>query len=373
VGFLADLAAGTLGVRVVPPPLTVVEDHADHARLRDDRFGLSWMLTFNAGLHLDLGMDCWNELVTDARRQTRALFESMIQRDRWPRLDDPAFSPLIEAERFVLPGGAGLSVLFRTHCEPGHETVTGHTLVPTAHGLFHARWISAARETGGRESVLFAEAHLQGRSTPTLDFFDAAVHDARFPQHVLSIARSVKLWWRGRLELTAPPPPPPRGAIALPELGCAITPPPRFAHYETARHPFGAAAYFNRASFSSLDAIDKLQIARFAEPLGQLQLTELFAHMFELARADASEFTHGMEGVTYSATKGRPYSEPWLPSIVAVAEGTRPGYPRSRLVWEWSFAERTYQLWMVLLYTTTAIPVDELHQTVQAVRDSLRD
>jgi hypothetical protein len=372
VAFLADLAAGTLGVRVVPPRLTVVEDNPDHARLRDDQFGLSWLLTFNHALHLDLGMDCWNELVRDTRRQTRALFESMIQRDRWPRLDDPEHSPLIECERFVLPGGAGLTVLFRTHCEPGLETITGHTLVPTAHGLFHARWVSAARDTGGRESVLAAEAHLQGRGTPTLDFFDAAVHDARFPRHVLSLARSVKLWWRDRLELTAPPPPPTRGEVALPELGCAVTLPPRFARYEIAHHAFGAAAYFNRSSFSSLDGIDKLQIARFREPLGHLQLTQLFAHMFEVARADATEFTQNLEDVTFTADKGRPYQDPWLPSIVAVAEGTRPGYPRSRLVWEWSFAERTYQLWKVLLWTTTAIPVAELRHTVQAVRDSLR-
>jgi hypothetical protein len=173
---------------------------------------------------------------------------------------------------------------------------------------------------------------------------------------VLSLARSVKLWWHGRLELTAPPPPPARGELALPELGCSVTPPPRFVLGQTARHPFGPAAYFWRTSFSSLDAIDKLQIARFDAPVAGV------AQLHELARADAREFTQGLDGVTYTADVGRPS----LPSIVAVAEGTRPDYPRSRLVWEWSLG------WKVLIYTTTAIPVDELRQTVQAVRDSLR-
>lgn len=370
MAFLGDLAAGTLGVRVVPPAGTVVEDNPDHARLRDEQSGLSWMLTFNKGLQLDLGMDHWNELVIDARRQTRALFESLIKGARWPRLEDPEFSPLIEIERFVLPGGAGLSVLFRSHFEPGFETVTGHTLVPTARGVFHARWVAGTHQTGFRESLLFMTARMQGRDMPTLDFFDAAVHDEQFPHHVLSIARSAKLWWRDRLELTAPPPPPQRGEITVPQLACTVTLPPRFAPRDVVRYDFGPAAYFSRASFSSHDGIDQLQVARFDERLGDSFQAELY--IARSARTEASELTSGWENVTVKVEKGRSHMAPWLPSTIVVAEATRPDHPRTRILWEWSCAERTHQIWKIFLYTTTAIPVDEMREIVQAVRDSLR-
>ena len=62
----------------------------------------------------------------------------------------------------------------------------------------------------------------------------------------------------------------------------------------------------------------------------------------------------------------------WLPSIVAVAEGTPQGRPRRRLVWEWSVAKKQRQLWKILFFTTTAVPLDELKRIVYAVRDSLQ-
>lgn len=95
-------------------PVPLVEEDTDYARLRDPGTGAIWTVELDRGVYLDLGMDHWSELVIDARRQTRSLFESMMSA-RWPRLDDPAFSPLIEIERFVLPGGAGLYVLHRSH------------------------------------------------------------------------------------------------------------------------------------------------------------------------------------------------------------------------------------------------------------------
>lgn len=201
-------------------------------------------------------MDHWPELVADARRQIRAFFESMM-RERWPRLDDPAFSPLIELERFVLPGGAGLYVLLRSHMIPGYETVTGHTLRPTATGLFDVSWVVGTYQTGARESSLAAQAHLQGRPIPSLDFMDSAVHDDRFPSHVVSIARRQKSWWHGRLELVSPPPAPTRGRITLPDLGCSVVLPPRFAPSQAAFQDWGHAAYFTRASFSCANGIDR--------------------------------------------------------------------------------------------------------------------
>jgi len=371
MGFLTELADGVHGVRATLPVPLVEEEDTDYARLRDPGTGAIWTVGFNRGVHLDLGMDHWSGLVTDARRQTRALFEAMM-RERWPRLDDPAFSPLIEIERFVLPGGAGLYVLLRSHMVPGYETVTGHTLLPTASGLFDVSWVVRTNQTGVRESALAAVAHLQGRPIPTLDVMDSAVHDARFPSHVVSIARRLKSWWHGRLELTAPPPAPTRGRVTLPELGCSVVLPPRFAHSQTAFHDWGHAAYFTRASFSSANGIDQLLIGRLDADLGHLAVDDVFAHTFTTARQEASAMMDDQADVTYAAAPARRYSDPWLPSIVAVAEGTPQGRPRRRLVWEWSVAEKQWQLWRILFFTTTAVPLDELKSIVYAVRDSLQ-
>ena len=316
-------------------------------------------------------MDHWPELVTDARRQSRVFFESMM-RERWPRLDDPAFSPLIELERFVLPGGAGLYVLLRSHMIPGYETVTGHTLLPTATGLFDVSWVVGTTQTGARESSLAAQAHLQGRPIPSLDFMDSAAHDEHFPSHVVSIARRQKSWWHGRLELVSPPPPPTRGRITLASLGCSVELPPRFAPSQTAIHNWGHAAYFTRASFSCANGIDQLLIGRLDADLGHLSASDLFGHALTNAHDEATAMTADQADVTYTAAPARRYSAPWLPSVVAVAEGTPRGRPRRRLVWEWSVAEQPRQLWKVLFFTTTAVPVDELKSLVYAVRDSLR-
>jgi hypothetical protein len=371
MGFLAELAGGVHGVRATLPVPLVEEEDTDYARLRDPGTGAIWTVELNRGVYLDLGMDHWSELVTDARRQTRSLFESMMSA-RWPRLDDPAFSPLIEIEPFVLPGGAGLYVLHRSHMVPGHETVTGHTAVPTMSGLFHVWWIVGTSHTGGRESVLAAEASVQGRPIPTLDLMDSAVHDARFPSHVVSIARRLRSWWHGRLELTAPPPAPTRGRVTIPELGCSVMLPPRFAHSQTAFHGWGHAAYFSRASFSSRNGIDQLLIGRLDASVGHLAVNDVFAHMFTTAKQEASAMMDDHADVTYAAAPARRYDDPWLPSIVAVAEGTPRGRPRRRLVWEWSVVENQWQLWKILVFTTTAVPVDELKSIVYAVRDSLQ-
>ncbi len=371
MGFLTELADGVHGVRATLPVPLVEEEDTDYARLRDPDTGAIWTVGFHRGVYLDLGMDHWSGLVTDARRQTRAFFESMM-RARWPRLDDPEFSPLIEIERFVLPGGAGLYVLLRSHMVPGYETVTGHTLLPTASGLFDVRWVVGTNQTGARESTLAAEAHLQGRPIPTLDFMDSAVHDARFPSHVVSIARGLKSWWRGRLALTAPPPPTTRGRVTLPDLGCSVVLPPRFAHSQTAFHDWGHAAYFARASFSSANGIDQLLIGRLDATLDHLAVDDVFAHVFRTAQQEASAMMDDHADVTYAAAPARRHSDPWLPSIVAVAEGTPQGRPRHRLVWEWSVAEKPWQLWKILLFTTTTVPLDELKGIVYAVRDSLQ-
>jgi hypothetical protein len=113
-------------------------------------------------------------------------------------------------------------------------------------------------------------------------------------------------------------------------------------------------------------------IGRLDANLGHLGVDDVFAHMFTTAQQEASATMDDHADVTYAAAPARRYTDPWRPSIVAVAEGTPRGRPRRRLVWEWSVAEKQSQLWKILFFTTTAIPLDELKRIVYAVRDSLQ-
>src|SRR5688500_18218439 len=107
--FLNDIARGRFGLRMsLSPHLALVEQSATWARMVDREREVGWTFAFH-DLRLDLGADLWPQLQVDAERQTRLLFASMA-RSQPPRSADPSWTPLIEIERFELPGGAGLTV-----------------------------------------------------------------------------------------------------------------------------------------------------------------------------------------------------------------------------------------------------------------------
>jgi hypothetical protein len=370
--FLDDLAGGRLGIAVVPPPhLMLTEQGPSWARLSDRESDISWTYAFHQ-LRLDLGADQWARLRVDAERQARLLFASMA-RTQPPRTADPEWTPLVELERFELPDGAGLTVLHRTHYEPGFETVTGHTLIPAAAGLFEARWVTRARQTGGRESVLTLQSRLDGGPpVPGQAYLDDPSFDSRFPEHPLTTARAASSWWRGgRVVLTAPAPIPHRGEIHLPSVHCAVTPPPRFMLSRVVSSDWGECCYFDRVSFSGFEGIDRLAISRNNEWLGISGATGALAPHGE---QHARHLLRGHTDVTCSsmvAPPRLPDGRPRDPAVMVLAEGTDSERVRTRLAWHWSI-DSTGQVWSLGILSNAAVPVAELLRDLDMTRTSLR-
>lgn len=353
MGLLAKLADGSLGLEVTPPPIEITADDDDVVDLVDRDREIFWKLQFLPRVHLDLGEDHWDLLVRDAQRQSRALLAS-LRSGPVSFLDDDEWSPLVELAPFELPaGGRCLGVIHRTHLQPGFETVTAHTLVPTAHGLFDARWVTRTHEPGPRATTLGA---------------DEPARDAEFPDDPLSRARAMKAWCWRRIRVTEPPPSPARGPVLLPALGVTVTPPPRFQLARiTDEGPF-TSAYFRRASFSSFDGVDMLEVTRYANMrrgnVGAAAMLE------QMARMRVRGWMPHAEGFTAELIEPERVTR-WQEAVTAIAEGTTPGHPRGRLVWELAF-DGDGALWSFLLSTTTAVPRSELLADVNAVRASVR-
>jgi hypothetical protein len=152
--------------------------------------------------------------------------------------------------------------------EPGHEVIMGHLLVPLQRGLFEIRLIAKEMNTTGlRESILVAEAlgAAGGESPDTVmkrlrqrDFDDPGV-DARFPEHPLSRVRAElrELLKGDSLAILEPDSLSPPGEVELPEIGCAVTPPPRYLRV-TGEAP--GAARFSRVSFAGTDGVQILSV-----------------------------------------------------------------------------------------------------------------
>jgi hypothetical protein len=76
---------------------------------------------------------------------------------------------------------------------------------------------------------------------------DDVRHDASFPEHALSRVRASLRWLQADLRVREPAPPRARGEVALPRLGCALEPPPRFIHAR---------------GFCATDGLERLLVAR---------------------------------------------------------------------------------------------------------------
>jgi hypothetical protein len=144
MALLEDLAAGTLGLVVEPPPRLVPTKHtATSVAFSDPVLGLGWWFYFFPDVHLAL--EPGESLQRDVHRHTRLLFDTMfahdapqLPSDARPRTADAAWTPVVEIEPFVVAGTTALTVLHRMHYRPMRESVMGHTLVPVAKGLFEA-------------------------------------------------------------------------------------------------------------------------------------------------------------------------------------------------------------------------------------------
>jgi hypothetical protein len=292
MSLLTDLAQGRGGVRfAVPARLTVDKDDVDVANLHDAERGVGWHLG-RYDQHLDLRPEHQELLVRDVERHTRALFETYSRglasgplEPRPLRTEDPTWSPVVSVERVRLGGADALTVIHRMSYQPGNEMLMGHLLVPIRRGLFELRVLAPARMTGMRESMLFAVARKGAEDEPPdatmkrlgQKHYDDPQHDALFPDHPLSRVRAElrALLEEGAVTVTEPDEPAPDGEALLPAMGCAVTPPPRYARKETAPD----FVQWSRLSFAGTDGLQLLTLLRERDvslpQRGAQQLTQL--------------------------------------------------------------------------------------------------
>ena len=272
--MLSDLAQGRLGLTLaLPPGVEVQADRPHSAELVGGEPAEKWWLFHWPGRRFDLSTEHWDDLRAHAEHHARAMFEVAFAgqdhpQDAKPRTADPSWSPLVDFERIELDGAAALQSVHRMVYDAGRDVMLGHLLVPLSSGLFEARVLTVDTMTGVRESALmlvFADQEgkgleeLHGSIDPRR--FDDPEHDAKFPDHCLSRARASLRWMREASRVQAGWTPVPAGEVELPEVGCALVPPPRFV-LETQDD---GRASFERVSFCGTDGVDQLFVAHDAK------------------------------------------------------------------------------------------------------------
>lgn len=366
MGLLEHLARGTYGVTVSPPPGCVVERESDDvANLTNAAAGVGWYLFFFPGMRLDLAPERFDSLRRDVESHANALFDAMRRRGedgpRSPR------SPLVSCDVIAIHGGPALSIIHRMAYQPGKEIVMGHLLVPVRAGLFEARWIVPANQTGFRESVLLLKA-MEGavegipEGMPPEEIMKVLVYDdpkfdAMFPQHALSVARSADRWARENVR-TADPAPPMTREHALARLGCDLVVPPRFGIDAESK----TAARFHRVSLAGNDGVQVLTVERHSGNVDS----------WSVALARRAETRLAEMGATATSQKAL---EP-RPSLrdVLLVEGELE-YDRPRMLAA-GFVDPQGDAWLLTLSTTSsqdpAALVEELAGVVETFRPHAR-
>lgn len=379
MALLDDLRSGKLGLTVEPPEfLSLTKETPTNATFSDPKHGLAWWFFFFPNVHLDLAIEHAQSLQRDVHRHTRLLFELMftpsttglkLPSEARPCTADPKWTPVIEIERVDADGGPTLHVLHRMQYQPTKEIVMGHTLVPVQGGLFEARWLCRAQMTGFRESVLMLQ--LSPNEEPQFRSqaeYDDGAHDAQFPQHAVSIARSVKRWHLDqRLRITKPGAPHAR-EVALAPLGCAISVPERFIREGVASAAGDTSCVLNRASFAGTDGVDRLIVTRTSERIRGIAVARRFSkHVASRARWIYEQ--SGLGNVTCETLS----LDADRPEAVIVTEGDpdQVGCGRARAVWRWFIDDAGY-VWSISMATTIAVPIDELSQNTATIVQSWR-
>lgn len=353
MSFVDDLRAGTYGLSVTPPASwQLLEEKPNNASFRDGERPIAWFLFFFPGFQLVL--DPFEALERDVERHTRLLFDTMFgmaNKEGEPRTRDASWSPLVEIERM----GDALYVLHRMTYQPGNELIMGHYLVSTADGLFEARWGAKAQMTGLREALFVDRLLREGKMPPHPQaLYDDPAYDAQFPDHPLSLARSVKHTFRDVRVERPPPPFDPDAEIA--GTGCAVTVPPRFALGRMKKGNVPGAFY--RVSFSGTDGLERLLVMRSDERFRGIAVSSRLAKF-------AESRTRTSTGTCARVASDR--------DVVFVTEqpGAAVGDGRTRAVFHW-FVDDLGHAWAVVLTSTIAVSVDDLAREAAAVRASFR-
>ncbi len=249
VGFLDQIAAGELGVRVhFGDGLESLEEAPNAALLRDPERRVAWEIAF-VPYRLDLREATLDVLRDDVEGEARAAFEATwtqlgAETDaaaRPPvRTSDPAWSPVVLIESTTVDAVPALRVIHRMSYQPTHEMVIGRIVVPVANGVISLSASSLTRNTGYRETMRLqaALASRPGESAAKVGSelgqaaYDDPTYDLLFPDHPLSLVRAALAWLEGAegggLAITDPLRLPSPGEVVLPAAGCAVTPPPRY-------------------------------------------------------------------------------------------------------------------------------------------------
>jgi len=376
------LRAGNFGVRLdLPVRFEVDLEDGTSVQLVDPETAVQWFFFWFPRQVFDLGDQDRDELGRAIELYARRMFDEVFEHNRQagpatePRTDDPAWSPMVDVEHLACDGAPALRTVHRMAYQPTLEIVMAHLLVPLPGGLFEARAVCADRMTGLRETAL-TQKRLQS-APPGEDglgalmaegrqqYFDDPAHDSTFPKHALSRARAAIRWLcnDSGLRVLQPALPRARGEIALPALGCALTPPPRFV----LRPGDGPAeACFERCSFCGTDGNETLLVRCEEKQLGRLRASSLRERGTELVRSiheQAKVENVHLHVEELGEIAGQPH-------VLVIAEGQGHQGPLRNAFW-W-FLDEAGRPWYLNLNATAAVPRETRAAELKAAAQSWR-
>jgi hypothetical protein len=230
--LIDQLRTGSVGVRLeLAEPLEILAETETWARWVDRTLALV-CVAIRSRFPLDLSDARRPELRAQLEPEARRIFAREFQASEHvskiePRTSDPSWSPIIELELLERPGGRVMHCMHRLRYEPGREVIRGALACPIADGHVVIACMHVAQMTGWRESMLVIESGTSGLLPQAQ--YDAAEHDAKFPEHGLTRVRQVLQQWSSTLAITRPSTSLPAGTrVVLPASGSSIVPPVGF-------------------------------------------------------------------------------------------------------------------------------------------------
>jgi hypothetical protein len=380
--LLMDLKHGRGGVRLaIPTRLTIDDDRPEVTAMHDAENGVGWHLSRHDH-HLDLRAEHQDLLVRDIERHTRTLFDIYSQSlssapfgSQSLRTQDPTWSPVVSIERVQIGTADALIVIHRMSYQPGNELLMGHLLVPIRRGLFELRVLAKASMTGTRESILLSIAlkNAEGESPEDVmkrlgqKHYDDPQYDILFPDHPLSRVRAELrvLLEDGVIEVTEPDELPPHGEELLPELGCAITPPPRYARTKTDSD----FVQWSRVAFAGTDGVQLLTVLRENEV--KLPKRGAEQRLLRLAKEYADEsLPNGATNVEVNMRR-LPERDGRVQVRAYVAYDPADGSALRHTAIRW-FADALGRPVAIAIATEQCVPKNELLAEIEAIASSWR-
>lgn len=245
MGFRETLTTGECGIRFALPESAEIEAEAPTGiRFVDPERTVSWFIGQSRQV-LDVCVEHESILLQEIEEYARADFDSFHagqsqNPDIPPRTADTTWSPVIESRYMRLGDVSAVLILRRLAYEPGLEIVVGQVLIPLASGMCEITVHQGTSSTGYRESVLMMAAqreHPDEHPEALLKQmrqanYDNPRHDVHFAEHPLSLVRAAIAWMLdpdgADLHVTTPATPVDEGEIDLDNVGCAVTPWPRY-------------------------------------------------------------------------------------------------------------------------------------------------